>query len=141
MADIYPPELGTKVRPEAVATLRSTGTSRRLVRVEIDEPLRSHPVTDRLTYRAIREDMANAVKHADASSVLIRIGQDDTHLTFEVVDDGVGFDTASAGPVGSPRATTHLGDGRRRGRLAGHRLVGRCRFPGLWPTPVVTAAA
>jgi len=104
MADIYPPELGTKGLARAVRDLAvQPNLPPGLVRVEIDEPLRSHPVTDRLTYRAIREALANAVKHADASSVLIRIGQDDTHLTFEVVDDGVGFDTASAGPVG------HLG--------------------------------
>ena len=104
MADIYPPDLGTKGLARAVRDLAvQPNLPPGLVQVEIDEPLRSNPVTDRLTYRAIREALGNAVKHADASSVLIRIGQDDTHLTFEVVDDGVGFDTATAGPAG------HLG--------------------------------
>ena len=73
------------------------------MRVEINGPLGQHPVTDRLTYRAVREALGNALRHAEASSVVIRIAQDDAVMTFEVVDDGVGFDPAAAGPEG------HLG--------------------------------
>jgi signal transduction histidine kinase len=104
MADIYPPDLGTKGLAQAVRDLASQqNLPAGLVRVQIDGPLGQHPVTDRLTYRAIREAMGNAVRHADASSVVIRIAQTDTVMTFEVVDDGVGFDPAQDGPVG------HLG--------------------------------
>jgi signal transduction histidine kinase len=104
MADIYPPDLETKGLARAVRDLAvQPNLPPGLVRVEIDEPLRSHAVTDRLAYRTIREALGNAVKHAEASSVLIRLGQDDTHLIFEVIDDGVGFDPASGGPAG------HLG--------------------------------
>lgn len=104
MADIYPPDLETKGLARAVRDLAvQPSLPPGLVRVEIDDPLRPHAVTDRLAYRTIREALGNAVKHAQASSVLIRLGQDDTHLTFEVIDDGVGFDPASGGPAG------HLG--------------------------------
>ena len=104
MADIYPPDLETKGLARAVRDLAvQPNLPPGLVRVEIDEPLRSHAVTDRLAYRTIREALGNAVKHAEASSVLIRLGQDDTHLIFEVIDDGLGFDPASGGPAG------HLG--------------------------------
>lgn len=104
MADIYPPDLETKGLAQAV---RDLGIQQNqppgLVRVEINGPLSPHPVIDRLTYRAVREALGNALRHAEASSVVIRIAQDDGVMTFEVVDDGVGFDPAAAGPEG------HLG--------------------------------
>jgi signal transduction histidine kinase len=104
MADIYPPDLQSKGLGQALRDLASQqNLPAGLVRVEIDGPLGQHPVTDRLTYRAVREAMGNAVKHADATSVVIRIAQTDGMTTFEVVDDGVGFDPEVAGPAG------HLG--------------------------------
>ena len=39
-------------------------------------------------------------KYADASSVRVKLGVDDGQLTFEVSDDGRGFDSAST-PGGS----------------------------------------
>ncbi|HET7823185.1 MAG TPA: ATP-binding protein [Ornithinibacter sp.] len=104
MADIYPPDLETKGLARAV---RDLGIRQNqppgVVRVEINGPLGQHPVTDRLIYRAVREALGNALRHAQASSVVIRIAQEDGRMTFEVVDDGVGFDPAAAGPEG------HLG--------------------------------
>jgi signal transduction histidine kinase len=104
MADIYPPDLETKGLARAV---RDLGIRQNqppgLVRVEISGPLGQHPVTDRLIYRAVREALGNALRHAEASSVVIRIAQEDAKMTFEVVDDGVGFDPTAAGPEG------HLG--------------------------------
>ena len=104
MADIYPPDLGSKGLAQALRDLASQqNLPPGLVRVEIDGPLGQHPVTDRLTYRAIREAMGNAVRHAEATSVVIRVAQTDVLMSFEVVDDGVGFDPEAAGPTG------HLG--------------------------------
>ena len=101
MTDIYPPDLRTKGLAETVRELGvQDDLPPGLVRFEIEEPLRSHPLTDRLAYRAIREALSNAVKHAHASSVLVRIEQDDATMTFEVIDDGVGFDPTTAGPAG-----------------------------------------
>lgn len=104
MADIYPPDLETKGLAQA---LRDLGMRQNqppgLVRVEITGRLGRHPVTDRLTYRVVREALGNALRHAEATSVVIRVAQDDAVMTFEVVDDGVGFDPAADGPAG------HLG--------------------------------
>ena len=71
-----------------------------LVHFEIQEPLDPHPVIDRLTYRAIREALGNAIRHAEATSIVVRISQDDAGVAFEVVDDGVGFDTTRPTPEG-----------------------------------------
>ncbi|MDH4118216.1 MAG: GAF domain-containing sensor histidine kinase [Acidimicrobiia bacterium] len=40
----------------------------------------------------IREAVSNAVRHADASSVSVRVDGSQQHLTLVVRDDGVGFD-------------------------------------------------
>jgi signal transduction histidine kinase len=45
----------------------------------------------------------NAAKHAGASAVAIRIAQSGSALEVSVVDDGVGFDPASAGSGGGLR--------------------------------------
>ncbi len=51
-----------------------------------------------LVFRVVRELLTNVVKHAQASSVDISIAKDGQFLRIMVVDDGVGFDTAEAGP-------------------------------------------
>jgi signal transduction histidine kinase len=104
MTDIYPPDLATKGLAEVVRELGEQESVRAgLVRFEISEPLKPHPMIDRLTYRAIREALGNAQKHAAASSILIRIEQVHDVMTFEVIDDGVGFDPSRKSPEG------HLG--------------------------------
>ena len=104
MTDIYPPDLATKGLSEVVRELAvEQDLPPGYVRFEITEPLRPHPMLDRLTYRAVRESLANALKHARATSIVIRIAQDESVMSFEVVDDGVGFDPSAESPEG------HLG--------------------------------
>ncbi|MDQ4142399.1 MAG: ATP-binding protein, partial [Actinomycetota bacterium] len=43
-------------------------------------------------YFCVLEAIQNAVKYAQASQVTVRLTYADGQLTFEVVDDGVGFD-------------------------------------------------
>jgi signal transduction histidine kinase len=38
----------------------------------------------------------NVAKYASASRVEVRLAQSDGHLTFEIVDDGAGFDPTTA---------------------------------------------
>jgi signal transduction histidine kinase len=104
MTDIYPPDLATKGLAEVVRELAvDQDPSAAVVHVEVAEPLTPHPMIDRLTYRAVREALVNAHKHARASSILIRIGQGEGVMTFQVTDDGVGFDPSAQSPEG------HLG--------------------------------
>jgi signal transduction histidine kinase len=104
MTDIYPPDLATKGLSEVVRELAvDQELTAGVVRVEIAEPLTPHPMIDRLTYRAVREALVNAQKHARAQTIVIRLGQADGVMTFEVTDDGVGFDPSAQSPEG------HLG--------------------------------
>ena len=45
-------------------------------------------------YRAARELLANAHKHARASTVQVRLARAADAITLSVVDDGIGFDPA-----------------------------------------------
>jgi len=47
-------------------------------------------------YFCCLEALNNVAKYASASSVEIRLRQNEGELRFEVADDGVGFDTAAA---------------------------------------------
>jgi signal transduction histidine kinase len=49
-------------------------------------------------YSVVREALHNVVKHAQASTVTIAIDAVDGRLNFSVIDDGIGFDPAAAGP-------------------------------------------
>jgi two-component system, NarL family, sensor kinase len=53
-----------------------------------------HP-HEALLLAGAREVLANAVTHADAENVTMRLSESPQHLTLEIEDDGVGFDRAS----------------------------------------------
>jgi two-component system sensor histidine kinase UhpB len=68
-----------------------------------------------LLFRIAQEALNNAAKHAAAQSVLLRLVPRDGRLQLQVIDDGSGFDPASAGGTG-------LGSMRERLRLHGGQL-------------------
>jgi len=51
-------------------------------------------------YRIAQEALNNALKHAGADKVVVRIWTNDGQVTLEVTDDGCGFDPAGANHVG-----------------------------------------
>jgi signal transduction histidine kinase len=58
--------------------------------VEIEEGL----------YRIAQEALNNAMKHAQASNIRISLRRDESCVTLEIADDGVGLDPATAGKEG-----------------------------------------
>lgn len=80
-------------------------------------------VTDaeRVVFGAVRELVANVVKHSGASSVVIVLERDADRLVASVTDDGRGFDVAAAG---QRLAAGHIGLASQRLRVeaAGGRL-------------------
>jgi signal transduction histidine kinase len=54
------------------------------------------PEVEAAVYFCSLEALNNVAKYAAASSVEVRLAQSDGHLTFEIRDDGTGFDTATA---------------------------------------------
>ena len=53
---------------------------------------RSDPARDREVLRIAQEALQNAIKHAGASRIGVRLDAEDGRLVLEVEDDGVGFD-------------------------------------------------
>ena len=71
--------------------------------------------TQTLLFRIAQEALNNAVRHARAQSVLLRLVASGAELQLQVIDDGAGFDPAQARGSG-------LGGMRERLRLHGGRL-------------------
>ncbi len=52
---------------------------------------------ERELYRIAQEALANALKHAGATRLVVRVGHDGRVVTLSVTDDGCGFDPETAG--------------------------------------------
>jgi signal transduction histidine kinase len=93
------PQPGLDALPELVAGIRRTGLA---VTLEEDGEARAVPPdVAAAAYRIVQESLTNAVKHAAASSVRVRLGWRDRALRLEVCDDGRGpADTREPGGHG-----------------------------------------
>jgi signal transduction histidine kinase len=96
------------LRPPALDELGLAGALQRLaertgadgdglrVLVEVAPDLPTLPAAAEVAvYRITQEALTNVVRHASATSCLVRVGVDPTALTVEITDDGVGFPGAS----------------------------------------------
>jgi signal transduction histidine kinase len=70
-------------------------------------------------YRATQEALANAVKHAEAGSIRVRLVREGSNAVLTVADDGRGFDLA----VARRRAGLGLISLEERARLVGGQLT------------------
>lgn len=90
--EIAPPDLeqGLDV---ALARLVTVAEEHGLAaRLEAGSAAQSHPLEDvALVYRAAQESVRNVIKHAQATSVTIRLRREEGRLTLEIADDGCGF--------------------------------------------------
>jgi signal transduction histidine kinase len=91
---IYPPVLEELGIAAALESQARAGTLP--VTVSADGVDRQPIETEAAVYFCCLEAIQNAAKYAHASRVDVRIGHEGANLTFEVRDDGVGFDPAAA---------------------------------------------
>ncbi|OBI67798.1 sensor histidine kinase [Mycobacterium sp. E796] len=93
----------TALHPQVLTEVGLTAALRELIRayelrdsfaVEADLEEVGRPRSQSLLYRAARELLANVYKHAQASTVRVRLAQKADAITLSVVDDGIGFDPA-----------------------------------------------
>jgi signal transduction histidine kinase len=92
---IYPPLLEEQGLAAALAAQYQR--SRLPVRMTVDGTARYPIEAEAAVYFCVLEALQNASKHARASRIDVRIETGDAGLTFEVEDDGVGFDAATTG--------------------------------------------
>jgi signal transduction histidine kinase len=62
------------------------------IALELDDELPRDPKRDAEVLRIAQEAINNAIRHADAEHVRLRLGGEDGRLVLEVADDGGGFD-------------------------------------------------
>jgi signal transduction histidine kinase len=92
---IYPPLLADKGLVVAFESQARKATIP--VRVESDGVARYTPDVEATVYFCVLEALQNVQKYAAATQVIVRLraGTDPARLTFEVEDDGTGFDAAT----------------------------------------------
>jgi len=85
--------------PEIAAKMAATAAAEAKVQV-VGTPRRINPVIEKNLLRIFQEAMANAVKHAAARNINIKLRYDTDSLMLSVQDDGSGFDTENIIPLG-----------------------------------------
>jgi signal transduction histidine kinase len=91
---IYPPLLMDSGLPEALRA--AANRSPLAVSVTADDIGRHGTEIEAAVYFCCLEALQNAAKHAPEANVAITVHEDGETLRFEVVDDGPGFDVATA---------------------------------------------
>ncbi|MEY2569096.1 MAG: two-component system, NarL family, sensor kinase [Actinomycetota bacterium] len=108
LVEIYPPNLQDEGLETALTDLLAAVRTRG-IRAELDASafrVAVAPGVAQLLYRGAQEALRNVVRHADATSVHVRLAAVDGSARVEVTDDGRGFDREQA----AARATEgHLG--------------------------------
>jgi signal transduction histidine kinase len=78
-----------------VETLRRA--QQRDIELDVDESIAGDPSRDGEILRIAQEALQNALRHADAEHIVVRLHSNDGRLVLEVADDGVGFEPGATG--------------------------------------------
>jgi signal transduction histidine kinase len=70
------------------------------VRISADEAVVLPEEHEAVAFRITQEALYNALRHAGARNVEVRLGTEDEHAVLEVADDGAGFDASDGEPQG-----------------------------------------
>jgi PAS domain S-box-containing protein len=95
--EMSPPELYTLGLGPALEELAQRFSEERGLACSVDAHDDSYPLSDQvkiLLYRAVRELLINAAKHARAQSVQIKINKVGDNIEIVIEDNGIGFDTS-----------------------------------------------
>jgi len=102
--------------------LESMARSLSGIEVGVDvEPVSLPPHVEVALYRIAQEALQNVLKHADATSVMVRLAQDGDGVRLVVSDDGRGFDADSIADAEERHSYGMVGI-RERAELIGARL-------------------
>jgi signal transduction histidine kinase len=135
---IYPPLLADKGLVVALESQARKATVS--VRVEAEGVQRYTQDVEATVYFCVLEALQNVQKYAGASLVVVRLRDGEGALSFEVTDDGAGFDAAT---VRKGAGLTNMSDRvdalSGRVEVTSHPRAGTC-VRGTLPAPLRTAA-
>ena len=106
------------------------------IELDLEADLDVEPARAREILRIAQEALANALRHAEAEHVWVRLGAEDGRLVLEVRDDGVGFDPDAAAVRSRRLGLTSM---EERAQRLGGRLTLRSE-PGAGTTVRLEAA-
>jgi signal transduction histidine kinase len=118
---IFPVQMDAEGLPAAMEELVATTNRLRQVTVvlEIHGDVKvTDPQIGMHLYRIAQQALNNALTHAEASRVAIRLSQEDTRLIMSIIDNGCGFTHGEVPSRGMGLRTMHY-----RARLIGAELV------------------
>ena len=95
---MHPPVLDHLGLPAALSTLAGEMWTASRLRVGLDldrSPVDVPPAIAAGLYRIAQESLRNVVKHAGASSAIVRLARSDGGVQLVIEDNGVGFDTGA----------------------------------------------
>jgi signal transduction histidine kinase len=97
------------------------------IELNIDDAVSAGDGRDQEVFRIVQEALQNALRHAHAQNVEIRLGRRNGHLALEVRDDGVGFQPDDPELRSRRLGLTSMEEraGRIGGRLEIHSAPGR----------------
>jgi signal transduction histidine kinase len=84
------------------------------IELDLADDVPGDPRRDGDVLRIAQEALQNAIRHADARRVAVRLRTDDGRLLLEVEDDGVGFEPAAAGVRSRRLGLTSMEERARR---------------------------
>jgi len=88
-----------------------------------DQLTRQDPKDEAAIFAIIQEAVINALKHAQADNIWVRLAEQAGELMVVVQDDGVGFDTAAVEDDYEQRGSLGMVNIRERAELVGGRLT------------------
>jgi signal transduction histidine kinase len=93
LVDIYPPNLRAAGLSAAFDDLAATlSTPQVQITITIEPGLTMNQDIEALMYGVAQECLRNAVRHAQATTVVVEVARSGPNVRLEVSDDGVGFD-------------------------------------------------
>lgn len=97
LLELRPATLEDRGLIPALEELASAYAARLGVRVETDlDAVKMEPAAELAALRIAQEGLANAVKHAHASSIKLELHRNNSHADITVTDDGSGFELDGA---------------------------------------------
>lgn len=94
------------------------------IHLHVDRPLGRYAArVESTVFSIVQEAVNNALKHAQAGHIWVRLGQREDKLVVEVEDDGVGFDVAKVLQGYESRESFGLLNMRERAEIVGGELT------------------